>query len=143
MILVDSSVWIDYYRPEGIEGLKNIVKEAISSDLVAVNGVIIVEVLSGISKEAQFRQVGSDFKGFHYLSLSEEDFFEASSLGSSLRKKGVTVPPTDLVIAASAMKAGNTLYHLDSHFDLIAEHTSLKVGNLIKHTKQTKGPGRR
>lgn len=130
MILVDSSVWIAYYRPEGSEELKNIVKEAISLDLVAVNGIIIVEVLSGISKETEVKKVGSDFKGFHYLSLSVEDFFEASSLGSSFRKKGLTVPATDLLIATSAISARTTLYHLDSHFDQIAKYASLKVKNL-------------
>ncbi|MFQ5902009.1 MAG: PIN domain nuclease [Thermodesulfobacteriota bacterium] len=131
MILVDSSVWIAYYRPEGSEGLKNVIKEAISSDLVSVNGIIIVEVLSGISKKGEFKKVRSDFRGFHLISLSNESFFEVSSLGSSLRRKGVTVPSTDLIIAASAVRTRSTLYHLDSHFDLMAEHTPLEVRNLI------------
>lgn len=130
MILVDSSAWVAYYRPEGSEGLKNLIKEVITADLVAVNGIIVVEILSGISKELEFNKVASDFKGFHSLSLSEESFFEASSLGSSLRRKGVTVPSTDLIIAASAIKNNAMLHHLDSHFDLIAEHTPLEVRNL-------------
>jgi predicted nucleic acid-binding protein len=130
MILVDSSVWIAYYRPEGSVGLKNVIKEAIFNDLVSVNGIIIVEVLSGISKVGEFKKVRSDFRGFHHLSLPEEDFFEASSLGSSLRREGVTVPSTDLIIALSAIKAKNSLYHLDNHFDLIAEHSPLEVKNL-------------
>jgi len=130
MILVDSSAWIAYYRPDGSERLKNIIKRAISSDLVAINGIIIVEVLSGISKEGELKKVRSDFRGFHYLSLLEETFFDASSLGSSLRKKGITVPATDLIIAVSAIKAMGTLYHLDSHFDLMAEHIPLRGKNL-------------
>lgn len=131
MILIDSSVWVAYYRTEGSERLKNVVKEAIHSDLVFVNRIVIVEVLSGISKEGEFKKVKSDFKGFHNLSLSEEDFFYASSLGSSLRAKGVTIPSTDLIIATSAIMAKCILYHLDSHFDIIAGHNpSLKVRNL-------------
>lgn len=130
MILVDSSVWIAYYRPEGSAGLKNVIKEAILNDLVSVNGIVVVEVLSGISKVGEFKKVSSDFKGFHHLSLPEEDFFEASSLGSSLRREGVTVPSTVLIIALSAIKAQSTLYHLDSHFDLIARHTPLEVKNI-------------
>ena len=59
-----------------------------------------------------------------------EDFFTAALLGSSLRKKGVPIPSTDLIIAASAMKSDHTLYHLDSHFDIIADHTPLRVKNL-------------
>lgn len=130
MILVDSSVWIPYYRPEGSKKLKDIIKEVIQSDLVAVNGIVIAEILSGISKENDFKKVGSHFKGFHYLALSEDDFFEASLLGSFLRKKGITVPTTDLIISASSIKSESVLYHLDSHFDLISKHTALKVKNL-------------
>lgn len=130
MILVDSSVWIPYYRADGTKGIQDIVKKTISLDLVAVNGIIIVEILSGISKKTEFNKVSSDFKGFHYISLSMNDFFEASSLGSSLRSKGLTIPATDLMIAISAIKNENILYHLDSHFDLIAKHTSLKSTNL-------------
>lgn len=130
MILVDSSVWISYYHPEGSKRLKDIIKEAINSDLVACNGIVIVEILSGISKEGDFKKISSYFKGFHYLSLSEDDFFEASSLGSFLRKKGVTVPTTDLIISASSIKSESVLYHLDSHFDLISKHSALKVKNL-------------
>lgn len=130
MILVDSSVWIPYYRADGMKKIQDTVKKAISLDLVAINGIIVVEILSGISKNTEFNKVSSDFKGFHYVSLSMHDFFEASLLGSSLRSKGLTIPATDLMIAISAIKNGNMLYHLDSHFDLIAKHTSLKSANL-------------
>lgn len=130
MILVDSSAWIVYYRSEGSRKIKGLIKKAISSDLVAVNGVIIVEVLSGISNEAEFKKVRSHFQGFHDLSLSENDFIEASLLGSSLRRKGVSVPPVDLMIAASAIRTKSRLYHLDGHFDLIARHAPLDGKNL-------------
>lgn len=132
MILVDSSVWIYYYRPSGPEKIKETIKEAISSDLVAINGIISVEILSGISKKEDFNKVSSDFKGFHFLSLDEEIFVDASALGSSLRRKGITIPATDLIIASSAIKADCTIYHIDSHFDTLADHVSLKAINFKK-----------
>lgn len=132
MILVDSSVWIYYYHPSGPEKIKETVKQAISSDLVAINEIILVEILSGISKKDDFKKVSSDFKGFHFLSLDEEIFGEASALGSSLRRKGITIPATDLIIASSALKADCTLYHIDSHFDTLAAHVSLKATNFKK-----------
>ncbi len=132
MILVDSSVWIYYYRPSGPEKIKETIKEAISSDLVAINGIISVEILSGISKKEDFNKVSSDFKGFHFLSLDEEIFVDASALGSSLRRKGITIPATDLIIASSAIKADYTIYHIDSHFDTLADHVSLKAINFKK-----------
>lgn len=130
--MADSSVWIYYYRPSGPQKIREIIQEAIASDLVATNGIILVEILSGISKEKDFKTVHSDFKGFHRLTLDEEIFADASALGSSLRRKGITVPATDLIIASSALKADCTLYHINSHFDSIAAFIPLKATNLKK-----------
>ncbi|NOX20371.1 MAG: PIN domain nuclease [Nitrospirae bacterium] len=131
MILVDSSVWISYFRADGSEKIRSIIKDAIYNDLVAVNGIIIVEVLSGISRKNEYEKVKSDFKGFHFLNLSEKDFLDASLIGTNLRKKGITIPPTDLIIAASSINNGAILYHLDKHFDLISKHTKLQCKNLL------------
>jgi len=132
MILVDSSIWVSYYRPEGDEKIKKIIREGISSDLIAINGLVMVEILGGISHKGDFKKVRSDFLGFHILPLEEKAFLEASELGSFFRGKGITVPPTDLIIAASAIGSGYTLYHMDSHFDLISRHTKLQAKNLGK-----------
>jgi len=51
MILVDSSVWICYYKANGDAKIKQIMVDVIDKDLVAINGIIIVEVLSGISRK--------------------------------------------------------------------------------------------
>lgn len=132
MILVDSSVWISYYRADGSEEIRSIIKDAIYHDLVAVNGIIIVEVLSGISRKNEYEKIRSDFKGFHFLNLSEKDFLDASLIGANLRKKGITIPPIDLIIATSAVNSDSVLYHLDRHFDLISKHTRLRCKNLNK-----------
>jgi predicted nucleic acid-binding protein len=125
MILVDSSAFIEYYRPGGDPGASDLVARAIHEDLVCINGIVQVEVVSFASSPAAFEALREDFKGFVWLDLPASRFDEATRLGHDLRRIGVTAPPTDLVIASSAMAAGATLYHLDDHFDLIAEHTAL------------------
>ena len=40
------------------------------------------------------------------------------------------MPATDLVIAASAIDSNATLYHLDAHYDQIAQHSTLRAENL-------------
>jgi len=132
MILVDSSVWICYYKANGDAKIKQIMVDVIDKDLVAINGIIIVEVLSGISRKKEFEKVRGDFKGFHILPMQDEVFLKAAVMGSELRREGITVPSTDLIIAASAINSKSILYHIDNHFDMIAEHTNLKVGNLSK-----------
>ncbi|ODS33223.1 MAG: nucleic acid-binding protein contains PIN domain protein [Candidatus Scalindua rubra] len=132
MILVDSSIWVCYYRAEGEEKIKKTIKEAISNDLIAINGIIMVEILSGISRKEEYKKVESDFLGFHILPLDEKAFLDASELGSSLRREGIRVPSTDLIIAASAISYGHILYHMDSHFDLVSKHTKLEAKNYGK-----------
>lgn len=132
MILVDSSVWISYYRPSDAKNLHEELHRLIINDMIAVNGIIMVEILSGVTREDDFKKVESDFYGFHILDLNETTFHLASSLGSFLRKKGMSIPATDLIIAASAIQNDCVLYHIDKHFDIVSKHGALKANNLGK-----------
>jgi predicted nucleic acid-binding protein len=130
MILVDSSAFIEYYRPSGSPQIRSAVAEVIEEDLVAVNGVIQVEVVAFATSQASYAKLFSDFKVFHWLDLEENDFDFATEMGSSLRKKGVTLPAADLIIAASAIRSGSVLFHADSHYDVLSQHSDLKSKNL-------------
>lgn len=132
LVLVDSSVWIAYYQPRGSEDLKAAVKELIERDEVAINGIIAVEVLRGTTSEEDYLRVLSDMEAFNELPLDWSAFRRSSKLGFDLRRRGIAVPTTDIVIAATALESGCSLWHRDNHFDLIAEHTGLKVENWLK-----------
>jgi predicted nucleic acid-binding protein len=97
---------------------------------VAVNGIIRVEILAFAAGEAERRLLAADFEAFHHLDLGPPDFDLACQLGFDLRRRGVTVPATDLIIAASAVRAGAHLLHVDAHFDRIAEISSLSAAHL-------------
>ena len=111
MILVDSSAWIEFYRPSGDQRVASTVAKVIEEDMVCTNGI---------------------FRAFHWLKFGHNDFDLASKMGFDLRRGGVTVPATDLIIAASAIHADATVYHLDSHFDQIAKNARLKAVHLKK-----------
>lgn len=130
MILVDSSAFIEYYRPSGSLAARRKVAAAIEADQVAVNGIIRVEILAFAPSDIELRKLASDFDAFHRLDLEPRDFDRAVELGFALRRRAITVPTTDLIIAACAIRAGATLYHLDRHFDQIAEVSELQVENL-------------
>ena len=137
MILVDSSALIEFYRPAGSQAVRSAVAEAIEEDLVAVNGIIHVEVVAFAPTKASFLKLDSDFRVFHWLELQEPEFDCAAELSFLLRRKAITVPAPDLIIAASAIRANLILYHADSHYDLIARHCDLKSRNL---RPKEKGP---
>lgn len=130
MIVVDSSALIEYYRPSGNSEVQRMVAQAIAGDLVAINGIIRVEIIAFAASQREFDQLTSDFSAFHWLELGQDDFAMASELGFNLRRVGLTVPATDLIIAASTIRADATLYHLDAHFESIARHSNLSTLDL-------------
>jgi predicted nucleic acid-binding protein len=130
MILVDSSALIEYYRPAGSPTVRAAVAEVVDADLVAVNGVIQVEILGFASPRTSFEELLRHFKVFRWLHLQEEDFDFAAEIGFALRRKGITIPANDLIIAASAMRADVLLYHADSHYNTLSQHFALRAKNL-------------
>lgn len=126
MIVVDSSAWIEFYRPAGDADIGKAVAAALAEDQVAVNGIIQAEIVSFAPDKKAFEQLQSDFQAFHWLDLSRADFNLASQLGFKTRQHGFTVPATDLIIAASTIRAKAKLYHVDSHFEQIAKHSDLE-----------------
>ena len=130
MIVVDTSALIEYYRPSGDPRVREAVAEVVAADRLAINGIIQVEILAFAHSEEERRALVSDFRAFHRLSLEDRHFDLASDLGFQLRQRGTTVPATDLIVAASAIRATAPLYHLDGHFDRIAETSDLDARNL-------------
>lgn len=136
MIVVDSSAFIEYYREGGSQEAQHAVAEAIRGDLVAVNGMIQTEMVAFAADASTYRKLISDFSSFHWLDLDRAVFDLAGEIGFSLRRERITVPATDLIIAASAIRENATLYHVDAHYDLISKHSQLDAKNL--HGKKTK-----
>lgn len=131
MIIVDSSAWIEFYRPSGSPGVRAVVAAAVDSDLVAVNGVIQVEVLAFSSRHDNRRKLVSDFEALHWLDLGKSSFDLATEIGARARSEGITVPATDLIIAACAIQSDSVLLHADTHFDLLVPHSGLRSRNLL------------
>ena len=126
MKLIDSSAWIEYYRKEGNTEYKAWISGAIQNNAAAVNGIIQVEILIFTKTQSEYDFVSSDFSGLHNLILDDHVFQKASEIGFDLRRKGVTIPGTDLIIAACAIVSNAELIHFDSHYKYIAEHYPLK-----------------
>jgi len=125
VILADSSALIEFYRPNGQPAVQAAVTAAIAEDRLATNGVIQVEVVGFATNKEQRRRLSTDFSAFHWLSLDAEVFALATRLAFDLRRGGLTIPATDLIVAASAISASAELLHVDNHFSLIAAHTAL------------------
>ena len=69
--------------------------------------------------------------------ITDEIIWEtAYDLAFKLRRKGVTVPNTDILIAACALSENCILMHADNHFDLITRHVNINIESYVSIVKQ-------
>ena len=128
MILVDSSVWIDYFK-----GTINAQTEKLDSLLgrepLAVGDLILTEVLQGFKSERDFNEAKSMLTSLMVVELGGLKIaIQAAKNFRALRAFGVTVRKTiDTVIATRCIESGYDLLHNDRDFDAFAEHLGLRV----------------
>jgi predicted nucleic acid-binding protein len=129
--LVDTSVWIFATRRASRPAIVQRLQELIRQNVVATCGLVELELLGRAVNEAKFAQLESSLQGLHRLPIGEQDWASAARLTFSLRRAGVTIPFTDALLAALAIRDGATLVHADRDFDLIARHTALQAESLV------------
>jgi predicted nucleic acid-binding protein len=122
--LIDSTIWIEFFKGKN-KNIITFVSHLIDEDRVYYNGIILSELLIGASSTKEFLFLKSNFEGFRYLDTDKSLFEKAAQFGFQLRRKGFTIPLTDLIIAAHAIQHGLILATSDPHFKLI--HIQLKL----------------
>jgi len=135
LVLIDSSVWIEFYRPQGGKKLKQQVIDCISSDLAAVNQLIALEVRRGAADEDGFTKITEDMAAFNMLDADHRVWDRAAAMGFELRTIGLSVPTIDLIIAATALIYDCELWHNDKHFELIADKYPIRTKHLKTREK--------
>jgi predicted nucleic acid-binding protein len=118
MILVDSSVWIDYFN--GAQTWQtDALDELLDRDVIAVGDLILAEVLQGFRSPKDYETAKRLLCNLHYVPLGGKDVaLEAAANFRTLRAKGVTVRKTvDVFIATACIKNGWTLLHNDRDFE--------------------------
>jgi predicted nucleic acid-binding protein len=116
-VLVDSSVWIDFLRGSdpAVRGIRSLAK----GGHVVICGQILQEVLQGARDSKSFVTLEQQMSVWPYEPEIPEDYVQAARIFSSLRWKGVTVPPSDCLIAAIAIRLNLSLYSHDPDFERI------------------------
>jgi predicted nucleic acid-binding protein len=126
LILVDSSVWIDFFsstpRAAGRE-LRGMIAKA---EPVALTGVVVTEVLQGLTRDIE--QV-EPYLGM-WTMLEPRGFSTYRSAAAIFRlgrSHGISLTTIDTLIAAIAMEHGASVFTLDQDFVRIAQLASLTV----------------
>lgn len=128
MILVDSSVWIDYFRSADTPQVA-LLDSLFGRSPLAVGDLIAAEVLQGVRDEEQFKLVKNTLEAFEHIDLVGYGLaVKAAENYRLLREMGITVRKTiDTLIATRCIEDGLTLLHADKDFLPFTEHLGLKV----------------
>jgi predicted nucleic acid-binding protein len=128
MLMVDSTVWIDYFngvRSPHTERLDALLDQ----DLILVGDLILAEALQGFRRDEDFAQAYQALNKFAQVSIvSPELAVKSAQNFRRLRQKGLTVRKTiDSLIATWCIENDVPLLHHDQNFDLYAILLGLRV----------------
>jgi predicted nucleic acid-binding protein len=128
VILVDTSVWIDFFRSADTPQAA-LLDSYLGSSRLAVGDLIAAEVLQGIRDEREYRLVKKTLDAFEHVDLvGYELAVKASRHYRTLRQLGMTVRKTiDTLIATYCIENKLTLLHADRDFEPFAKHLGLRL----------------
>lgn len=126
MILVDSSVWIDYFRGNSTPESDRL-DALLSSEPLAIGDVILTEVLQGFLGERDFNQALRLMSSLILVDIAGHQIaVQAARNFRLLRARGITVRKTiDTLIATRCIEDGLSLLYSDRDFEPFAEHLGL------------------
>ena len=128
MLLVDTSVWIDFFAGRDLPHVTTLEQLILDNEDLALCGIILTEILQGIADDSTYRRVQRYLRPLLMLPMPETVYVRAADIYRKLRKTGITIRKTnDCIIAATALEHRCPLLHNDKDFSPIAKHFSLKV----------------
>ena len=128
MILVDSSVWIDYFNGDQTSQT-DWLDSSLGNTPIVICDLILTEVLQGFQNDKDFKIAKDLLLRIPFMSMGEQTLALESAMNYRLlRRKGVTVRKTiDVIIGTFCIHNQLTLLHCDHDFDSMVKHLGLKI----------------
>jgi len=128
VVLVDSSVWIDYFNGASnwqVERLDHL----LSRDFIIIGDLILTEILQGFTSDRDFKLAHDHLSLFKKVNLVNFSIaIKSAENYRNLRKKGITVRKTiDCLIATYCIENSISLLHNDKDFNPFSRHLMLKI----------------
>jgi predicted nucleic acid-binding protein len=118
-IMLDTSVWIDALRGK-TPHIVAVTQALLNDDRIVTCGPVIFEIKRGL-RPANRKKILPLMDALIRLSVDEAVWDNAGDLDARLRKKGITIPPMDVIIAQICLHHKVSLFTLDKHFRSISE----------------------
>ena len=128
MILVDSSVWIDYFNGN-VTPQTDWLDSALGNEPIVIGDLILTEVLQGFQTDKDFKAAKKLLLHFPFMEMLGKELAIESALNYRyLRKRGVTVRKTiDVIIGTFCILHHFALLHDDRDFDPIEKYLKLET----------------
>jgi predicted nucleic acid-binding protein len=128
LIVVDSSVWIDFFNGQVTPQTSKLLS-LIGNEPLLVGDVILCEILQGVRTEAHARVLEEELRKFDVAAMFNPGLAATAARNyRTLRTKGITIRKTiDLIIGTFCIAHGHTLLHDDRDFVPMQTHLRLKT----------------
>jgi predicted nucleic acid-binding protein len=120
MVLIDTSSWIHMLRPKGDAEVRARVERALQEGVACWCPMVRLELWNGAGGDRERKVLRDLERVLPELPIDDRVWREAFELARRARTAGVTIPSSDLLIAACGRLHGAALETADSDFHLIA-----------------------
>jgi predicted nucleic acid-binding protein len=129
-ILADTCIWIEYFR--GKTPVSRELEKLIQKGRVMISGLVLYELLQGVKNKKDAELIKQSLLALPNLDVSLETWSQAGDLFFELRRQGITLPPSDVLLAAIALENHCHLFTKDLHFDRIPKVSRYKMNSSEK-----------
>jgi predicted nucleic acid-binding protein len=119
VILVDTSSWIHFLRPKGDEKVRRRVERVLSDGEACWCSLVRLELWNGAQAQREGAVLRDLERALPELKIDDDVWAASFDLARRARAKGITVPATDILIAACALHHGAGIETSDSDFDAL------------------------
>jgi predicted nucleic acid-binding protein len=118
-VIADTCIWIEYFK--GRTPISAELKRLIQAGKVVLTGLIIFELLQGVKTKKDAELIKEAALALPVLEMTVDTWLSAGDLFFELRRKGITLPPSDVLLSAVVIENNLSLFTIDNHFNHIPQ----------------------
>ena len=126
MVLIDTSIWVEYLRGNKKEIVES-VTGLIRTRRAVLCGIVLSELLAGVSTKKSRDTLKETLDALDYTEVSKDTWILASAMSNDLKHRGISIPLSDLILAALSVENKSEIFTLDSHFARIPDIKRFKA----------------
>ncbi len=118
--LIDTSIWVKFFRGRS-QVIKDRIFQLLAENRVVINGVVVSELLLGARGKKEVEFVKEKLLNLDYFEADKEFFTYCGTVGNKIRKAGINMPLSDIMIVTHAKMNDCVIFTMDKHFEAIGQ----------------------